>query len=267
MTLSKFSRILSVKYAAELLSPNMTGDEKNAVVRNNIAELYRKFMPDYSGAVSQIKEVYDLPYLEGIHTAFARLVGEIDSLSAVDLKKKCIEAIQKIQDARGKLADFVKLNKDDPAFVAWHARKKLVSTVEKTLTELGSTLIKQMGKLELSPDAPLMEATPTATQMLKSRKRMEQTPEQTKMLVFKFGDLYGVEDMLDYGQIKNKDPELGYELMTAFLGLNRASRSFTKQEYYDPRDPRHRKKELEFLKSKVKPDLKERILKLLGRKG
>lgn len=267
MSLNKLSRILSVKYAAELLSPDMSGGEKDAVVRGNIAELYRKFMPEYSGVVSQIKEVYDLPYLEGIHTSFARLVGDLDSLNSVDLKKRCIEAVQKIQDARSKLADFVKLNKDDPAFTAWHARKKLASTVDKILTELASALIKQMSKIELTPNTPVMETTPTAAQMLKSRKRMEQTPEQTKMLVFKFGDLYGVEDMLDYGKIKNKDAELAFELMTAFLGLNRASRSFTKQEYYDPKDPKHRKKELEFLKSKVKLDLKERILKLLGRKG
>jgi len=267
MSLGKFSRFLSVKYAAELFSPDMTMSEKDATVRNNIAELYRRFMPDYSGLVSQIKEVYDLPFLEGIHTVFARLVADLDSLDNIQAKKRCIEVVQKIQDARGKLADFVKLNKEDPAFTAWHARKKLASTVDKMLTELASDLIKQMSKLTVDPEEAAVAPVPTATQMLKSRKRMEQTPEQTKMLVFKFGDLYGVEDMLDYGKIKNKDPELAFELMTAFLGLNRASRSFTKQEYYDPKDPKHRKKELEFLKSKVKLDLKERILKLLGRKG
>lgn len=278
MSIGKFSRLLSVKYAAQLLSPHMTGTEKDAVLRNNIAELYRRFMPDYNGIVSQIKEVYDLPFLEAVHTVFARLVADLDSLDNATLKARCIEVVQKIQEARTKLADFVKLNKDDPAFVAFFMRKRLASTLEKTFTELSSDLIKNMGRIEMKPSSDISEeakaTVPSATEMLKSRKRMTQTPAQIENFVLRFGDLYGVEDMLDWGKIQNRDHDLAFELMTAFLGLNRAARTFNKEDYYDPSNPRHgkkelellRKKEIEFLKSKVKLDLKRKVLELLGRK-
>lgn len=274
MSLHKFSRLLYVKYAVDINNSNISISEKE--VRDDIAGLYRKFMPEFDKAIFEIKqsislvnEVYNLTSLDEsfgkIKTAFSFMVENIDTIKTKDLVFRIMEIVDLIQNGRENLINAVKTNKDNPAFTGFSERKRLSSTIDKVLTEFSYSLLKCLKKL--NGFDWLKSSLPSPTEALKSRKRMTQTPEQIKMLVFKFGDLYGVEDMLDYGQIVHKDSELAYELMTAFLGLNRASRQFTKQEYFDPKDNKHKKKELEFLRSKVKLDLKEKILKLLGKKG
>ncbi len=263
MNIGKLSRIFSIKYAADLVPVGTNVSEKELLVKNNIAELYRKFMPEFDGVVSQIKAAYDLPFLEEIHTIFSLFIRDIDSLNLEDLSIRTVEFIKFLNKARVLLNDFIKTNKDDPAFVAFFMRKRLASTVEKALTELGASLLKQMSHLK----SPVNLGVPSATHMLKDRRRMEQTTKQIEIFVLSFGDLYGVSNLENWGMIKNHDPELAFELMTAFLGLNRASKAYQKSDDYNPKDKRNAQKEKLFLSSKVKPDLRARVLKFLGREG
>jgi hypothetical protein len=276
MSVSRLARFLTLKYAAELINPDAPAGELIETIKNNLADIYRKFMPEYSGLISQINQSYKLPFLDSLEDIFSAFIANLDNLDIIQVNQLSLELIKNVEHVRVKLNDFIKTNKNDPAFTAFFMRKRLASTVDKVLEGLEKDLIRQLDYINAtnkSVHLPTAEFTehgrgrrmPDGSETTK-RRRMEQTPQQTEMLVLRFGDLYGVRDMSDWGKLKHGDADLAEELMTAFLGLNRASKEYQKSEDYDPKDRRNASKEKLFLATKVKGGLRKRIEEFFSNK-
>lgn len=218
MSVIKLAKKIVFKYSADLFLPEAASDEKIALIKNNLASLYKKFMPEYDGALAQIKQAYDLPKLEELHTTFAKFVSNIDNLDLLQINEKITEIISQIEEARIFLDNFIKNNKSNPAFIAFWARKRLASTVEKILEGLEKDLIRQLQYMRATTDVklPFIEVT--------KRRRMEQTSDHIQKLILSFGDEFGVNSMQEWSQIVNKDHDLAYDLMTGFLALNRGKK-------------------------------------------
>lgn len=238
-----------------LLKYNLTAEDNLlSEVKNEISKIYQKFMLEYFGSqVAQLKEVYKLPYLDEIQTVFSLLVSKIDSLDVVQIINTGNQIITFIDNARKELNNFIKTNKEDPSFTAFHMRKKIAATVEKSLEAIQFLLRRQLQKI--SSDVPIQT----------DRRRMEQTAKQQEVFILTYGDLYGIKDGLeDWGKLRHQDPELANELMTAFLGLRRAHRDYQSSSEYDAKNPRNLVKEKLFLLSKVKPDLLNKVKEFFG---
>lgn len=209
----------------------------SAEIRDGIAAIYKKFMDEYNGSIAQLKKVYDLPYLEEIQTVFSALVSQIDTLSIPEIVKLGNGVMDFIEKSRVMLNDVIKTNVDDPAFTAAFMRKRLASTVDKSLEAIQFLLKRQLSKIQDNLSEVKLEKPPEH----QKRRRMTQTPTQLQSLVLEYGDQYGVNGMEDWGKIVHKDYELAYDLMTAFLGHRRGHK-------------------------KVKAELADRVKELLGRK-
>lgn len=279
MRLTRYSRLLSVKYATELASPevyDLSGGNEELVARNNLVEYFTRFMGEFDTALRGIKQteslvrrVFNLGQLDKVRDSFAELVAYVDSMDSSALIKKISDLVTLTEHTRKELDLKIKTNKEDPAFTGFSERKRLASTVDNVLKELNVKLLETLRVVSPSSmeDIAVKQDLPSPTQMLKSRRTMELTPGKIKELVFTVGEFYGVEDMLDWGRIKHLDPELAGELSSSFIGLNKEYKKFTKQEYFNPKDIRHKKQLMDHLKSRVKQNLKDQVLKLLGRKG
>jgi len=274
MSLNQTAKLLVIKYAAELFDPKASAEALEKLIKDNFAKMYQKFMLEYNGNLSQLKQVYNFPHLENLHTVFAKLIANIDKISIVELNSIGIELIEKIEDIRSKLNDFIKLNKDDPAFVASFMRKRVASTVDKALESLEKDIVRQLDYIYAGThDVKLPSITheyggirtlPSGEHLTK-RRRMTQTPQEIEMLVLRFGEFYGVSGMETWGKISNKDHDLAESLITAFLGMNKATRDYKKSEDYDPKSLKNKILEQKLLESKVKPELKKQVNQLLER--
>ena len=218
MSVIKLAKKIVFKYSADLFLPEASSDEKITLIKNNLASLYKKFMPEYDGALAQLKKAYDLPKLEKLHTTFAKFVSSIDNLDLLQINEKITEIISQIEDSRIFLDNFIKSDNSNPLFTAPWARKQLASTVERILIGLEKDLIRQLQYMRATTDVklPFIEVT--------KRRRMTQTIDHTQKLVLLFGEEFGVNSMQEWSQIVNKDYDLAYDLMTGFLALNRGKK-------------------------------------------
>lgn len=279
MSLTIYSRLLSVKYSTELASPevhDLSGGNEELVARNNLVEYFTRFMPEFDTAlrgikqtVSLVRRVFNVAELDKIRMSFADLVANIDTIDSSNFIKKTSDLVKLIDNTRIDLDKKIKFNKDDPAFTGFSERKRLASTVDNILKEFNVKLLETLRVVSPSSmeDVAIKQDLPSPTQMLKSRRTMELTPGKMRELVYSVGEFYGIDDMLDWGRLKGKDPQFAKELSSSLIGLNKEFKRFTKQEYFNPKDIRHKKQLLDHLKSKVKTELRDEVLRLLGRKG
>lgn len=231
--LIRLAEILSLKY-------NLTAmdDRELSFIKNEIVQLYKKFILQYSGSkLAQLKKVYGFPYLDSIQSDFHDFVNSIFSLSAEETYDIGMEILHLINSVREQLNNFILTNKEDPAYVAFHMRKKVASTVDKNLEGFQFQLKRQLNRIILKDQKSIIDVIPS------DRRRMEQTPQQQQIFVLTYGDLYGIEGgMEDWSKIKYQDPDLARDLMTAFLGLRRGS-------------------------NKINPDLFNRVKKFFGERS